>query len=133
LNAAGQVNQAITFLENHHLKFDRVWIDIESGAGWDSQSGAHAWIEEAVTTVNKRLGENRVGIYSSYYQWESVVGLSNGGFNHIPLWFADYDGVPDVSHNFKGFAGWSHANIKQYRGDVSFCGAGVDFNHGYVL
>jgi hypothetical protein len=44
------------------------------------------------------------------------------------LWYASYDGSASFS-NFGGFGGWSKPNIKQYVGDTTLCGAGLDFNY----
>ena len=41
--------------------------------------------------------------------------------------YAHYDNDPSFS-DFKPFGGWSKPSIKQYAGDKTVCGAGVDLN-----
>lgn len=42
--------------------------------------------------------------------------------------YAHYDGKPSFS-DFRPFGGWSKPAIKQYAGDKTECGAGVDLNY----
>ena len=69
------------------------------------------------------------GIYTSYYNWEDIVGLSwNSPSNQgLPLWYAHYDNSQSFS-DFKSFGGWSSPMIKQYEGDKSGCGVGIDYD-----
>lgn len=50
----------------------------------------------------------------------------SGGASH-QLWYAHYDNNPSFS-DFRAFGGWSKPKIKQYAGDRSVCGVGVDLN-----
>ncbi len=50
-----------------------------------------------------------------------------GGSGH-QLWYAHYDNNPSFS-DFRSFGGWNKPAIKQYAGDKSVCGAGVDLNY----
>ena len=69
------------------------------------------------------------GIYSSYYMWESIMGTAGSctGLGGVSLWYAHYDGNPSFS-DFRQFGGWTKPNIKQYAGDTTLCGAGVDLS-----
>ena len=69
------------------------------------------------------------GIYSSYYMWESIMGSVGACTtnNHVSLWYAHYDGSASFS-DFRSFGGWTKPNIKQYVGDTTLCGAGVDLS-----
>ena len=70
-----------------------------------------------------------VGIYTSFYEWGNVVGNSYSctEFGNVPLWYAHYDNNPSFS-DWRNFGGWTRANMKQYAGDTTLCGAGVDFS-----
>ena len=61
--------------------------------------------------------------------WESIMGTAGSctGLGGVSLWYAHYDGNPSFS-DFRAFGGWSKPNIKQYVGDTSLCGAGVDLS-----
>ncbi len=60
--------------------------------------------------------------------WETIFGSANNcaEFTNIPLWYAHYDKVPDCSdwpkYSFAGFTPYA----KQYDGDISLCGVGID-------
>ena len=62
--------------------------------------------------------------------WQQIMG----GVKNCPqaasvqLWYAHYDGKPDFS-DFNPFGGWNKPSIKQFQGDVTLCGAGVDKNY----
>lgn len=45
----------------------------------------------------------------------------------VPLWYAHYDNQETFS-DFSPFGGWSRPNIKQYIGDTTACGYGVDIS-----
>ena len=67
----------------------------------------------------------RVGVYTNYYNWQEIVGLDWTGASSHPLWYAHYDGAQNFN-DFDSFGGWSRPSIKQYQGDATLCGAGVD-------
>lgn len=56
------------------------------------------------------------------------MGGGYTGGSAYPLWYAHYDGSASFS-DFRPFGGWSHPAIKQYRGDATVCGVGVDLNY----
>ena len=45
----------------------------------------------------------------------------------VPLWYAHYDNNPSFS-DYRQIGGWTKPAIKQYVGDASECGVGVDKN-----
>jgi hypothetical protein len=49
------------------------------------------------------------------------------GLRNVPLWYAHYDGR-DTFADFTPFGGWTKPNMKQYIGDTTMCGAGVDLS-----
>ena len=53
--------------------------------------------------------------------------LSSALTHSAARWYAHYDGSPSFG-DFSPFGGWSSPAIKQYQGDASICGAGVDLN-----
>lgn len=67
-----------------------------------------------------------VGVYTSKSQWDPIMGSYSGGKNY-PLWYARYDNKPNFS-DFVSFGGWSKPAMKQYVGDTTLCGGGVDLN-----
>jgi len=123
-NAATQVNRAIDAMGN--TKFGTLWLDIEAG-GHRSHAENQAWLNQAVAQAKYRLGAARVGIYSSQYMWSIVIGAGVRGPTDLPAWYAHYDGNPSFN-NFLPFGGWTRPAMKQFAGDVGFCGANVDLN-----
>ncbi len=131
-SATNQVNSLISSLGS--ANYGQVWLDIEtnpsSGCSWASYSGSSncAYVTELVNAV-KAHGKVP-GIYSNYYMWESIMGGAKNcaALSGVTLWYAHYDNSPSFS-DFKSFGGWSHPNIKQYKGDTTACGVGVDLNY----
>mmetsp|Transcript_42494 Transcript_42494/g.102344 ORF Transcript_42494/g.102344 Transcript_42494/m.102344 type:complete len:217 (+) Transcript_42494:52-702(+) len=125
-NAAVQVRAAVDHLRSAGAVFGMLWYDIETFR-WGSQSSNRAFIKEMVDE-GKKLGI-KAGIYTNYNNWATIVGA---GWNYpasqgLPVWYAHYDGSASFS-DFGAFGGWSKPNIKQYLGDKSSCGVGVDYN-----
>lgn len=86
---------------------------------------------DALVNAFKNSGK-LVGIYSSLYQWESIFGnrANCPFFTGLPLWYAHYDNDPSFNDYAKySFGGWSKPSIKQYVGDTSACGVGIDLNY----
>ena len=133
-SASNQVNDMISGLSG--ADYGMVWIDIEvnpsSGCSWASYSYSSncEYIQSLIKAV-KGLGKS-VGVYTSEYEWESVVGsrtacpeAADGG---VQLWYAHYDNNPSFS-DFRQIGGWTSPNIKQYAGDATACGEGIDKNY----
>mmetsp|Transcript_42492 Transcript_42492/g.102337 ORF Transcript_42492/g.102337 Transcript_42492/m.102337 type:complete len:220 (+) Transcript_42492:54-713(+) len=125
-DAAGQVSATVDHLRSSGADFGMLWYDIEN-YHWGSQGSNQAFIKEMVDE-GKKLGI-KAGIYTNYNNWATIVGA---GWNYpasqgLPVWYAHYDGSASFS-DFGAFGGWSKPNIKQYLGDKSSCGVGVDYN-----
>ncbi|OMJ74587.1 hypothetical protein SteCoe_26444 [Stentor coeruleus] len=123
-NPTTQANNLVSALNG--VNYGMIWIDVETYAWSSSQSANQNFI---LTMVNALQGLGAiVGIYSNYYNWQSIVGLNWSGVSSLPLWYAHYDNNPSFS-DFVSFGGWSSPAIKQYAGDATVCGAGVDLNY----
>ena len=127
-SASAQVNEMFNSISSS--LFGMVWIDVEtnpsSGCGWTGDNCGY--ITELVNAI-KAHGKVP-GIYSSQYMWTTIMG---GRYNcpslaSQQLWYAHYDNSPSFS-DFASFGGWSHPNIKQYAGDTTLCGAGIDYDY----
>ena len=114
--------------------YGMIWLDIENnpsdGCNWDDFSDASNcdYVSYLIDQVRAR---GRVpGVYSSYYMWERIMGSSQNcqGHSSAPLWYAHYDDNASFS-DFRSFGGWSRPNMKQYVGDDTLCGAGVDYTY----
>lgn len=108
-----------------------VWVDVEanpsSGCKWTDANSNCQFLQELVNAL-KGHGMH-VGIYASSSQWQSIFGARGNCpyFTGQQLWYAHYDNNPSFS-DFSSFGGWSKPNIKQYKGDTTLCGAGVDMD-----
>ena len=130
-SATAQVNEMMAGIPNN--LFGMVWIDVEtnpsSGCSWSGHDAASncAFLQETINAI-KAKGKNP-GIYSSVYMWETIFGSRAAcpGAASQQLWYAHYDNNPSFS-DFSSFGGWTKPNIKQYQGDTTLCGAGVDLN-----
>lgn len=112
--------------------YGMIWLDIESnpssGCGWGSDYSSNCQYVQDLVSAVKGHGK-KVGIYSSYYQWEGIMGSASACTEvaSVDLWYAHYDDHETFS-DFSSFGGWSRPAIKQYKGDVTECGCGVDKN-----
>lgn len=130
-SATAQVNELFSSVSSS--LYGMVWLDIETnpstGCSWAGHDAASncAYVTELVNAI-KAKGKNP-GIYASIYMWESIMGSRNAcpGVAGQPLWYAHYDNNPSFS-DFTSIGGWSKPAIKQYQGDTTLCGAGVDLN-----
>jgi len=105
----------------------RVWLDIEGTQYWLGSSAANqAWykqLKNACATYSVSCG-----VYSSKVQWQAIFGSSTFSYgSELPLWYAHYDNNPSFS-DFSPFGGWTTPRIKQFHGDTTLCGVGVDSN-----
>ncbi len=116
-----------------HTLYGTVWIDVEtnpsSGCSWtghDATSNCQ-FVTDLANEI-KAKGKN-VGIYASKYMWQSIFGSMTAckGVGVHPLWYAHYDDKASFS-DFTEFGGWTKPHMKQYVGDTTLCGAGVDKN-----
>jgi GH25 family lysozyme M1 (1,4-beta-N-acetylmuramidase) len=109
--------------------FHTMWLDIEStrspSCGWDIHSKADncKFIKELVDAT-QFLGVH-VGVYSSAYEWGLTVGSDCASVSGVPLWFANYDGVPSNSvYSRVPFGGWRSAVAHQFADKtVTHCGS----------
>jgi len=124
-NAAGQVKSAVSFLHSHGTKFGMLWFDIEGPQYWSSSQSANAQFMQSLLSEAANQGIH-IGIYTSASQWLPIMGSYRGGASH-PLWYAHYDDKPSFG-DFSPFGGWTKPSVKQYVGDATVCGAGIDKN-----
>jgi GH25 family lysozyme M1 (1,4-beta-N-acetylmuramidase) len=103
-----------------------IWLDIEVYSWSSSQSSNQAFITTLINTLTN--SGQRVGIFTNYNNWESIVGINWTGASSLPLWYANYDKNPSFS-DFNPFGGWTSPLIKQYLGDQTVCGDGLNLNY----
>ncbi|ELP88897.1 lysozyme, putative [Entamoeba invadens IP1] len=125
-NPEGQVADFWQQVYNNRMNFKRVWFDIEGD--WYNDVGSNRdFFERMMNEANAEQIVN--GVYASAYYWGNIFGdYTWGGASYTPLWYPHYDNW-DSFGDFGGFGGWSWPTMKQYRGDVSICSAGVDYNY----
>jgi GH25 family lysozyme M1 (1,4-beta-N-acetylmuramidase) len=121
-SAATQVREMVDALKG--TRYGMIWFDIEGPQYWRSQSFNRQFMSELLSTAHS-LGQH-IGVYTSASQWGPIMG-NWAGASAYPLWYAHYDYNPSFS-DFAPFGGWSKPSIKQYVGDATVCGAGVDKN-----
>jgi len=124
-NPVGQMDTLINALSG--LSYGKIWLDIETYQWSSSLSSNQAFITSLINE-GKAKGKS-LGIYSNYYNWESIVGL---GWCYpeqqgLPIWYANYDNTPSFA-GFTSFGCWSSPYMKQYRGTSTVCSYGVDLN-----
>jgi GH25 family lysozyme M1 (1,4-beta-N-acetylmuramidase) len=130
-SATSQVDQMVAAIAGN--LYGTVWIDVEtnpsSGCGWGSDHSLNcAFLTETINRI-KSHGKTP-GIYASKVMWTNIMGSASActGPSSQLLWYAHYDNSASFS-DFSPFGGWTKPHIKQYQGDVTLCGAGVDKNY----
>eukprot|EP00919_Chromeraceae_sp_WS-2016_P072636 GHVR01171710.1.p1 GENE.GHVR01171710.1~~GHVR01171710.1.p1 ORF type:complete len:126 (-),score=7.27 GHVR01171710.1:4210-4587(-) len=114
--------------------YGMIWVDVETnpspGCSWSGHTGTTNC--QFLTDIIHRIKAKgkKPAIYATRYMWQSIFGsfTACASVASEQLWYAHYDGKPSFS-DFVGFGGWSKPNIKQYIGDTTLCGAGVDMNY----
>lgn len=130
--AAAQVDEMIKAIPAN--LYGTVWIDVEtnpsSGCSWSGHDASSncQFLTEILDKV-KSHGKT-VGIYASSYMWQTIFGSKDAchTVSSHELWYAHYDGKESFS-DFTAFGGWTKPTIKQFQGDTTLCGAGVDKNY----
>jgi len=124
-NGAGQSQATVNALRSAGAQFGMIWLDIEGTQYWYADHATNIAFLQSLASGLNSAGVNW-GVYTSASQWSPITGGWTG-FNNKPLWYAHYDGSPSFG-DFSPFGGWSRPNIKQYAGDTTKCGVGVDLN-----
>ena len=126
--AAPQVAATLAGLKAAGASIGRLWLDIEPYKWPASTATNQAFIKELVDAT---LGSGtKAGVYSNWNSWATIAGTS---WNYpatmgLPIWYPHYDNSPSFS-DFKPFGGWKTPLIKQYAGDKTACGLGLDYNY----
>jgi len=130
-SAASQLASMISNLKNNCSSAwsTMIWLDIEGSQYWTgSTTSNRKWYQALVDACNATAGV-RCGVYSSYYQWESIFGSTSYAYgSNLPLWYSHYDNYASFS-DFSTFGNWSKPWAKQYIGDATVCGLGIDVNY----
>lgn len=129
-SAASQVSALVSYLTNNcnSAWSKKIWLDIEGSQYWYSSTTTNrSWYQALKDACVSHSGVS-CGIYSSYYQWESIFGSTSYAYgSNLPLWYAHYDNSK-VWTDFVSFGGWTTPAVKQYTGDATVCGMGVDLD-----
>lgn len=121
---SAQVDKAVTIANGYPV--GRIWLDIEdgpsaSGLGVSTLTGK---IQEAINAC----GTMPYGIYTGSGWWNNYMRGSTA-FSSVPLWFANWDYTASLdTWSYQSFGGWSSPMGKQYQGDTTVGGVGVDTN-----
>jgi hypothetical protein len=106
--------------------FGTMWIGIEDnpsiGCQWDSNLTANCqFLSDMISTAHQSAVI--VGVYSSRYWWNSIVGSSCTAGNDAvaDLWYANWNGAKNFT-DFTPFGGWTQPIMKQYSDSVDLCG-----------
>ncbi|VDK48934.1 unnamed protein product, partial [Cylicostephanus goldi] len=94
---ASQVQSTVNALKSAGASVGMLWLDIEI-YHWPADHTKNRQFIEAMGKELTALGHNW-GVYSSYNNWQSIVGLDYTGMSHKQLWWATYnnEAVSDIS------------------------------------
>ncbi|CAF3328867.1 unnamed protein product [Rotaria socialis] len=123
-DAPQQVIEVIDYLREERAEIDRLWLNIEGR--WNNNTEINIkFLDELIKQVTD-LGI-KFGIYTSRYQWFSIMNNVTKFPPQSPLWYAHYDDNQSF-RDFQVFGGWMQPSIKQFIGDVKECGVVLDKN-----
>jgi GH25 family lysozyme M1 (1,4-beta-N-acetylmuramidase) len=126
--AALQVGRAVSALKAEGATFGTYWLDVEKGAGWTGDRTANAAFLQSLVEAAEALGLT-VGIYTTQFQWSTIMGASCEQFARYPLWYAHYEDPQNASFSdFTPFGGWTQPSRKQFVGNVTCDGVSYDGN-----
>lgn len=96
----------------------RFWIDCEETQYVKDPGVNRLWLSRALAVLQETWP---VGIYSGRWWWEPYMG-NTPAFASLPLWDADYTGVPTLTPPYPLYGGWTRRAIHQYDGRGSLAG-----------
>jgi hypothetical protein len=126
----GNAKSQVQSLYNHakNIKYGQMWLDVEGPQYWlGSTTKNRAFMNDLANAAKSIFGSKLGGIYTNKNQWDSLMGNWDG-WKSLKLWWCYWDKSPSFS-GWSSFGGWTKPAIKQYVGDDSFCGMGVDKNY----
>uniref|UniRef100_A0A0N5A2Q3 Glycosyl hydrolase family 25 n=1 Tax=Parastrongyloides trichosuri TaxID=131310 RepID=A0A0N5A2Q3_PARTI len=126
-SAKTQVQECHQHLTSAGAKIGTLWFDIERYE-WPSDTAHNRQFILDLISEAQALGYT-VGIYSSIYEWDPIVGTGwSGSFDKLPLWWPDYNNEKSFSA-FKPFGGFTKPSIHQYHGTITGpCGVSMDLS-----
>src|SRR5690606_10047151 len=94
------------------VKLSTLWLDVE-----DTESVPHPMTVDLLASEAERLGQ-RAGIYTGKWWYDRYWGerVSSDFLAKLPLWVAEYDGIPDLNQ-WTSFGEWKSLAGKQYAAD----------------
>ncbi|MGE3911802.1 MAG: GH25 family lysozyme, partial [Chloroflexota bacterium] len=107
------VRDAVTLARSSGVTLPILWLDCET---YTSNGTVHdpgpdgAWLQKAISEA-AGLG-SPVGIYTAGWWWREFMDNTRD-FAEVPLWLAQYDGIPQVDV-VSLFGGWLRASGKQW-------------------
>ena len=127
-NASTQAQDMVRSLGT--APWNSAWIDVETnpsrGCGWSKDTATNCGYLKELVNALAATG-TAVGVYSSHYEWTTVMGSSCIVANHLPLWYARYAyGASCKDYSALPFGGWTTPYAKQYddKGDASAASCG---------
>ncbi|CAG8511827.1 1583_t:CDS:2, partial [Acaulospora morrowiae] len=116
-----QVNELVRLINNTKINGNEniivrtVWLDVESGyspGSWPNPD-TNRQILQQFRDAWKSTKWNW-GIYTNKNEWGKITGDPNWVLDSsLPLWWAYYDGIIDLTKNFVPFGGWNKPTGKQ--------------------
>lgn len=123
-SAQEQVDEDLGFLFDNHVRFGRLWLDVEGSTGGDTWypdvSENVAFIQDFVTAVQDR--GVTAGIYCGTSGWDDITGNTEQ-FKDLPLWWSSHGAT------FSSFGGWTTPFMVQYAYATAHCDVSYDSDY----
>uniref|UniRef100_A0AC35EZR5 Uncharacterized protein n=1 Tax=Panagrolaimus sp. PS1159 TaxID=55785 RepID=A0AC35EZR5_9BILA len=104
-----------------------LWIDVEGENIWPKNKTANQFFVQELVGKANSLGL-RTNIFTSKTFWDLIVGNFKTLSTSTLLWYANYDGQPNMN-DFQPFGGWRSGYMKQYAKNIAGpCGITMNKN-----
>jgi hypothetical protein len=127
-----QLTYVANALKENNATIDRVWVDMTATTFTENDPNNCNWFYVFLHSANHFLNQAKYkpGVYTNDYQLNYTVGsrCSLGEFGN-PLWWPNFNKIPDLSTDWSPFGMWKTPLLHDYyRHKFQF---GVNFNIFY--
>ncbi|KAL6733588.1 hypothetical protein Aduo_004222 [Ancylostoma duodenale] len=128
-NGATQFRELYEGLRNGKIQVRTVWLQVTSPVNWGPNSQANINFLNDIVSMAKYYGV-KIGFYTNVYDWTQITKGANvdGGM----LWYWNVNGAgprgetPANFNDFRAFAKFTKATVKQFAQVESVCGVTVN-------
>ncbi|KAK0428743.1 hypothetical protein QR680_010984 [Steinernema hermaphroditum] len=132
-----QFTEIYNHFHNHNMILTEIWLQVTHPIGWPNNAQGNINFISQILKIAS-LYKVKVGIYTSWYDWEQITG--NWRLEGHPLWYWNTNGIGNEASgsndfkDFRPFGGFTHKDgfMKQYTQGLVECNGTVFNRNRYV-